>query len=258
MRFVPLFIFCLMCSWCTLTPAEAQLPWDRQLPQVPEVKAQMVGPALAAGASGPTTLRIAVEIPPDHHGYLDAGNDGVLIPLAFAFPALVERGVQVVMLSHPTGIHDAKVRATVFEASRDVGGRMHSDTRNYWRDGQVSEWCGEFINTDHKTMRGLAQRFQALDPLDREAVQNGFPRVGMSTEALRFVWGEPYYTDGNARRSAHWHYLGSSLALGASGNQYNNFGSRVDVYLTDGKVVGWVDGASPNDDKGESGCSPPC
>ena len=105
---------------------------------------------------------------------------------------------------------------------------------------------------------GLAQRFQALDPLDREAVQNGFPRVGMSNEALRFVWGEPYYTDGNARRSAHWHYLGSSLALGASGNQYNNFGSRVDVYLTDGKVVGWVDGASPNDDKGESGCSPPC
>jgi len=80
----------------------------------------------------------------------------------------------------------------------------------------------------------------------------------MSTEALRFVWGEPYYTDGNARRSAHWHYLGSSLALGASGNQYNNFGSRVDVYLTDGKVVGWVDGASPNDDKGESGCAPPC
>ena len=39
---------------------------------------------------------------------------------------------------------------------------------------------------------GLAQRFAALDPLDREAVQSGFPRVGMSAEALRFVWGEPY------------------------------------------------------------------
>ena len=55
------------------------MPWDRQLPQVPEVKAQMVGSALAAGARGPTTLRIAVEIPPDHHGYLDEGDDGVLI-----------------------------------------------------------------------------------------------------------------------------------------------------------------------------------
>ena len=103
---------------------------------------------------------------------------------------------------------------------------------------------------------GLPQRFEALDPLDQQAVRSGWPRVGMSAEALLFVWGEPYYTEGDARRSAHWHYLGSSLALGASGNQYNNFGSRVDVYLTDGKVVGWVDGARPDDDKGESGCSP--
>ena len=38
---------------------------------------------------------------------------------------------------------------------------------------------------------GLVQRFQRLDPIDRETVQNGFPRVGMSAEALRFVWGEP-------------------------------------------------------------------
>ena len=88
---------------------------------------------------------------------------------------------------------------------------------------------------------GLAQRFEALDPLDRAAVQSGFPRVGMSAEALRFVWGEPYYTEGDVRRSAHWHYLGSSLALGASGNQYSNFGNRVDVYIVAGKIMGWVD-----------------
>jgi thiol:disulfide interchange protein DsbD len=125
MRLVSLFIFCsLMYGWCTLTPAEAQLPWDRQLPQAPEVKAQMVGSALAAGASGPTTLRIAVEIPPDHHGYLDEGDDGLLIPLAFAFPAFVERGMQVVMLSHPTGIHDAKVRATVLRGTGEFVFRL--------------------------------------------------------------------------------------------------------------------------------------
>ena len=98
---------------------------------------------------------------------------------------------------------------------------------------------------------GLAQRFQALDPLDRDAVLSGFPSVGMSAEALRFVWGDPYYTEGDAKRSAHWHYLGSSLALGTSGNQYSNFNSRVDVYLVDGKVVGWVDGPRPNDDNGD-------
>ena len=98
---------------------------------------------------------------------------------------------------------------------------------------------------------GLAQRFAALDPLDRAAVQSGFPRVGMSAEALCFVWGEPYYTAGDARRSAHWHYLGSSLALGASGNRHSHFGSRVDVYLVADRIVGWVDYAPSTEEQGE-------
>ena len=64
-----------------------------------------------------------------------------------------------------------------------------------------------------------------------------------------------YYTEGDARRYAHWHYLGSSLALGSAGNQFSNFGNRVDVYLAAGKVVGWVDYApsteeDSNDDWG--------
>ena len=36
---------------------------------------------------------------------------------------------------------------------------------------------------------GVVQRFQALDPLDQEAVRSGWPRVGMSAEALLFVGG---------------------------------------------------------------------
>ena len=88
---------------------------------------------------------------------------------------------------------------------------------------------------------GLAQRFEALDPLDREAVLSGIPRVGMSAEALLFLWGEPYYTAGDAQRYAHWYYRGSSLGLAEYGNEYSNFGNRVDVYLVDGRVVDWVD-----------------
>jgi hypothetical protein len=88
---------------------------------------------------------------------------------------------------------------------------------------------------------GLAQRFQALDPLDREAVMSGMPRVGMSAEALLFLWGEPYYTSGDASRYAHWYYLGSSLGLANYGNQYYYSGNRVDVYLVAGQVTGWVD-----------------
>jgi hypothetical protein len=88
---------------------------------------------------------------------------------------------------------------------------------------------------------GLAQRFQALDPQDRDAVLSGWPRKGMSAEALRFVWGDPYYTEGSASRSAHWHYLGSSFGRSVAGSPSLGFGNRVDVYLVAGKVVGWVD-----------------
>jgi hypothetical protein len=88
---------------------------------------------------------------------------------------------------------------------------------------------------------GLVQRFEALAPSDRDAVRTGLPRVGMSAEALRFVWGDPYDTAGDANRYAHWRYLGSSLDLAAYGNQYWKSGNRVDVFLVDGHIVGWVD-----------------
>jgi hypothetical protein len=103
---------------------------------------------------------------------------------------------------------------------------------------------------------GLAQRFQALDPLDQEAVRSGFPRPGMSAEALRFVWGEPYYTAGSAKHFAHWYYLGSSMELATSGNQHGRLGKRVDVSIVDGRVAGWVDFAptGPDDASDCIGC----
>ena len=88
---------------------------------------------------------------------------------------------------------------------------------------------------------GVIQRFQALEPADRAAVLSGIPRVGMSAEALLFLWGDPYYTAGDARRYAHWYYLGSSFSMAASGNQSRDFGNQVDVYLVKGHIAGWVD-----------------
>ena len=55
---------------------------------------------------------------------------------------------------------DKGVTSTVYESSDRVGGRMHSDTRGYWQDGQVSEWCGELIDSGHKTVLSLAQRYR--------------------------------------------------------------------------------------------------
>jgi hypothetical protein len=100
---------------------------------------------------------------------------------------------------------------------------------------------------------GLVQHFEALDPLDQQAVRSGSPRVGMSAEALLFVWGEPYDTVGDARQSAHWHYLGSSFARGRSRHPLGGFGNRVDVYLVGGKVLGWVD-VAPTTEESSGGC----
>ena len=79
---------------------------------------------------------------------------------------------------------------TVYEASPDrVGGRMHSDT-GYWASGQVSEFCGELIDTDHTTIRHLAQRFN-LPTADLIAAQ-----PNKSTDTLWFLNG--YYSTDQA------------------------------------------------------------
>jgi monoamine oxidase len=67
-------------------------------------------------------------------------------------------------------LQDAGIVATVYEASGQVGGRVHSNATGYWRDGQVSEWCGELINTDHQTVLRLAKRF-GLGTIDLHAAQ---------------------------------------------------------------------------------------
>jgi monoamine oxidase len=70
-------------------------------------------------------------------------------------------------LSAALTLADAGVASTVFEASPlRVGGRMHSDATGFvdakgrWIDGQTSEWCGELIDSGHKTILMLAQRFR--------------------------------------------------------------------------------------------------
>ena len=48
--------------------------------------------------------------------------------------------------------------ATIYEASNRIGGRMHSDTTS-WANNQVTEHCGELIDTAHIAILGLAERF---------------------------------------------------------------------------------------------------
>ena len=97
---------------------------------------------------------------------------------------------------------------------------------------------------------GITQRFQALAPQDREAVLAGFPRVGMSADALRFLWGDPAYTTGRTGHYEHWYYQGSSFRLAESGNAFTDAGTIVIVHVIDGHVRDWLETPPTDLDKG--------
>jgi monoamine oxidase len=79
-------------------------------------------------------------------------------------PSVAIIGGGIAGLSCALKLADKNIASTVFEASGRIGGRMFSNTSGYWSQGQISEWCGELIDTGHKRVRKLAQRFDL--PLD--------------------------------------------------------------------------------------------
>jgi monoamine oxidase len=95
-------------------------------------------------------------------------------------------------------LQDAGIASTVYEASPRVGGRMHSDTTS-WLSGQTSEHCGELIDTKHKTIQSLAQRFNIpkVDLLAAEpnnSTQTDFFFGGYYTSAQENVDFNPVWT----------------------------------------------------------------
>ena len=86
---------------------------------------------------------------------------------------------------------DAGYTSTIYEASGRVGGRMHSDTSS-WLDGEVSEHCGELIDSGHTLIASLAHRFN-IGLTDLLAAQ---PKAATDTG---FFFGE-YYSRSQAER----------------------------------------------------------
>src|SRR4051812_48919949 len=117
-------------------------------------------------------------------------------PLAFSARASAAAPTRIAIvgggiagLSAALTLADKGYAATIYEASPDrIGGRMHSDRSGYWADGQVSEFCGELIDTSHATIRGLAKRFN-LTTVDLLASQ---PR---GTPDTFYFQGAPYPVD---------------------------------------------------------------
>ena len=103
-------------------------------------------------------------------------------------PSIAIIGGGIAGLSCALYLRDKGYASTVYEAAGRVGGRMFSNTSYF--GGQVSEWCGELIDSGHKTVRNLAARFHlTLDNL-LSAEPNG------STETYRF--GSSYYSKAQA------------------------------------------------------------
>jgi monoamine oxidase len=79
-------------------------------------------------------------------------------------PRIAIVGAGIAGLNAALTLQDADLPCSIYEASNRVGGRMHSDAST-WSHGLVSEWCGEFIDSDHETIRQLIKRF-GLDIID--------------------------------------------------------------------------------------------
>jgi monoamine oxidase len=129
-------------------------------------------------------------------------------------------------------LQDAGLPSTVYEASSRIGGRMHSNTTS-WANGQVSEWCGELIDTDHTTIQNLAQRFnlQLVDVLQAEPP---------GSEITFFFFGK-YYTQAQANQDFKpvFKVLQSQLAA-APQTFYNNY-TPTGYQLDHISVYDWIE-----------------
>src|SRR5207302_9111143 len=82
---------------------------------------------------------------------------GPIAAFASAPPRIAIIGGGIAGLNAALTLQDAGIAATVYEASRRVGGRMHSDTTT-WANHQTSQHCGERIHSRHKAIHKPANR----------------------------------------------------------------------------------------------------
>ena len=117
-------------------------------------------------------------------------------PLALAKSARAAGGPRIAIigggiagLTAALTLQDNGVYADVYESSARVGGRMHSDWQefgtDFWANGQQAELCGELIDSNHKTILQLAQRFRLATVDLLQAQPNG-------TEDTYWIFGADY------------------------------------------------------------------
>jgi thiol:disulfide interchange protein DsbD len=118
----PALVLLIVCG--IALPGEAQLNLSTTPLVPPELKAWSPAGGHETDADGNTTVRIAVQVPPDHHGYLDRGDEGLLIPLTFNFESLEMQSVQVTEIARPQGSRDEQAQATVLRGEGEFVFRL--------------------------------------------------------------------------------------------------------------------------------------
>ena len=152
-------------------------------------------------------------------------------------PRIVIVGAGIAGLNAALTLQDAGYATTIYEASSRLGGRMHSDTTS-WANGQVTEHCGELIDSRHKTILGLAKRFgiSVVDLLAAEPPQ--------STETYYF-FGQ-YYTrsQANVDFNAVYHAVKEDLKAAGFPTLYNTF-TPAGFALDQTTVFDWIESRVP-------------
>ena len=152
-------------------------------------------------------------------------------------PRIVIVGGGIAGLAAALALAKAGYASTVFEASSRIGGRMHSDTKS-WTNGQVSEHCGELIDSSHQAILGLANLF-GIPVADLAAAEPPH-----STETYRF-FGR-YYRPEQANDDFTAVYKAVKKDLNAAGfptlyNSYTPAGSALDQL----SVHEWIESRVP-------------
>ncbi|MEO8437682.1 MAG: NAD(P)/FAD-dependent oxidoreductase [Chloroflexota bacterium] len=155
-----------------------------------------------------------------------------------AGPRIAVVGGGIAGLTTALTLADKGVASTVYESSDRIGGRMHSDTRGYWSESQTSEWCGELIDSNHKTILSLAQRYRlaTVDLLGAEP--------NSSEDTYRFFGA--YYT--KAQADSDFQVVHQALQGDVQAASYPtlyNLNTTAGVALDRMSVYEWIDSRVP-------------
>src|SRR5579871_5882054 len=95
-------------------------------------------------------LRAALQVTRSRREVLALGGLAVarLSPAQKSPPRIGIVGAGIAGLTAALTLQDKGVPCQIYESSERIGGRMHSNT-TFWQEGQISEWCGEFIDREH-------------------------------------------------------------------------------------------------------------